>query len=50
MVASERKGLQHGSETFYDMWFGDGGTKKTTGNQHTGGRAKDAEIFLRATR
>lgn len=50
VVASERKGLQHGSETFYDMWFGDGGTKKTTGNQRTGGRAKDAEIFLRATR
>lgn len=41
MVASEREGLQHGSETFCDMWFGDGGTKKTTGNQRTGGRAKD---------
>lgn len=48
--ASEREGLQHDSEIFYDMWFGDGGTKKKTGDQPRGGRAKDAEIFLGVTR
>lgn len=25
---SEREGLQHGSMTYCDLWFGDGGTDK----------------------
>lgn len=38
---SERHGLQDGSETWYDVWFEDGGTVKKTG-----GWTEDVEIFI----
>lgn len=41
---SERKALQDGSETCYDIWIGDTDTDKKTGGGS--GRFKDAEIFI----
>lgn len=40
-----RKGLQEGSETCCDVWFGDSGADKNTGGRAGGGRDEDAQIF-----
>lgn len=37
---TEREGLQTGSETCYEVWFGDSGI-----NEKTGGRAEDVKMF-----
>lgn len=46
MYMSKREGLKDSSWTFYDPWFGDGGTGKRTEGRPGGSRAEDAKILL----
>lgn len=42
---SERGGLEGGSETYYDIWFGDDSTERKTGGGAGGGTAENGKIF-----
>lgn len=43
---SKREGLKDSSETYYDLWFGDGGTGETTEGRPGRSRTEDAKILL----